>query len=70
MWVMLYKQVISLNNVGGVVKRGSLVVGLSREVWGDAEYGLVPTTQSMRLAIAKQLVAEGPRSSGGEENLL
>jgi hypothetical protein len=64
--------VISLNNVGGVVQPRSLVVGLPAKVWGAAEYGLVPATQSMRLAIAKQLVAEeapteASRSSGGGE---
>jgi hypothetical protein len=66
LWCCTNKQVLSLNNVGGVVKQGSLVVGLSEEAWGDAEYGLVPATQSMRLAIAKQLVAEASRSGGNK----
>jgi hypothetical protein len=51
-----YKQVISRYNVGGVVGRDSVVEGLSLEAWGDADYGLVAATQSMRLAIARRLV--------------
>jgi hypothetical protein len=54
--VLLSEQVISGNNVGGVVQRNALVVGLPKEVWGSAKYGLVPATQSMRLAIAEELV--------------
>ena len=54
--MLLSEQVISRNNVGGVVQRGSLAVGLPREAWGSDEYGLVPATQAMRLAIAKRLL--------------
>jgi hypothetical protein len=60
---LAHKQVIARNHVGGVVKRGSLVVGLPEEAWGNAQYGLVPATQSMRLAIAEHLVTESrPKS--------
>ena len=50
-------KVISANNVGGVVKRSSTIIGLASEVWDstDCENGIVPSKQSMRLAIAKQL---------------
>jgi hypothetical protein len=57
----LFKQVISLHNVGGVVRRGSLVVGLPLDAWKNAKHGLVPATQSMRLAIAEELMAEDER---------
>jgi hypothetical protein len=55
-------KVISKNNVGGVVSRTALNVGLPESVWdayGDFEYGLVPSSQSMRLLIAKYLVING-----------
>jgi hypothetical protein len=55
---MTNTQVISLHNVGGVVKGDALVVGLPPGAWGDAQFGLVPATQSMRLAIASTLVLE------------
>ena len=52
-------RVISANNVGGVVKEFStIIVGLSQDVWEstECENGIVPSKQSMRLAIAKQLL--------------
>ena len=51
--------VISVNNVGGVVKKSGTVVGLNRQVWQgtESEYGVVPSKQSMRLVIAKMLKA-------------
>ena len=51
-------KVISANNVGGVVMKGSVIIGLPNEVWKstDCEHGIVPSKQSMRLAIAKQLM--------------
>ena len=54
-------KVISANNVGGVVKRSSTIIGLASEVWDstDCENGIVPSKQSMRLAIAKQLSKYG-----------
>ena len=49
-------QVLSRNNVAGVVKKASLNVGLPESVWDDGcEYGLVPNCQSTRLVIAKYL---------------
>ena len=50
-------RIISENNVGGVVRKNSLIVGLNEEVWEktDFEYGIVPSKQSMRLVIAKVL---------------
>jgi hypothetical protein len=50
-------KVISVNNVGGVVKKSGIVVGLNRQVWQKTkfEYGIVPSKQSMRLVIAKML---------------
>jgi len=49
-------EVLSKHNVAGVVKSASLNVGLPKSVWNDGcEYGLVPTSQSTRLLIAKYL---------------
>jgi hypothetical protein len=50
---------ISFNNVGGVVNKGSLVIGLRDEVWVEdiaLETGLIPSSQSIRIIIAKALV--------------
>jgi len=50
-------EVISKNNVGGVVAKSALNVGLPKSVWeSKCEFGLVPTSQSTRLLIAKYLV--------------
>mmetsp|Transcript_11280 Transcript_11280/g.18944 ORF Transcript_11280/g.18944 Transcript_11280/m.18944 type:complete len:487 (-) Transcript_11280:289-1749(-) len=48
-------EVLSKNNVAGVVGRSSIVVGLPRDMWLGNEYGLVPTSQTMRLRIAAKL---------------
>ena len=50
--------VISANNVGGVVVKGSLAVGLPEEVWKSTPCtcGIVPSKQSMRSLIAEQLM--------------
>jgi hypothetical protein len=49
-------EVISLHNVGGVVFRSALNVGLLKSFWNDeCEFGLVPASQSTRLVIAKYL---------------
>jgi hypothetical protein len=50
-------KVISLNNVGGVVKKSGIVIGLNRQVWQGTKikYGIVPSKQSMRLVIAESL---------------
>lgn len=53
-------EVISQSNVGGVVRSRSVAIGLPPDVFkrnGNAEYGLIPTKHSMRLAIAKKLAA-------------
>ena len=51
-------KVITANNVGGVVMKGSVIIGLPNEVWRstDCALGIVPSKQSVRLAIAKQLM--------------
>ena len=52
------EEVISLNNVGGVVRLKGLVPGLSRDLTRNslsAKTGLVPSIQEMRLAIADVL---------------
>lgn len=51
-------RIISKYNVGGVVQDISVPIGVRKDMWGDNEYGLVPSKQSMRLAIAKILVRE------------
>lgn len=52
-------EILSKNNVAGVVDNASLVVGLPRSVWGDgANYGLIPASQQVRLMIAKVLSRE------------
>ena len=49
-------EVLSRHNVAGVVIKSSLNIGLPDSVWGDGcKYGLVPTSQSTRLLIAKYL---------------
>lgn len=50
-------KVISINNVGGVIQKSGLAVGLNRQVWEQTkfEYGIVPSKQLMRLVIAKML---------------
>jgi hypothetical protein len=50
-------KVISVNNVGGVVKSYGEVIGLRAEVWQQTKFknGIVPTKQSMRLIIAEIL---------------
>ena len=50
-------QVLSKNNVAGVVLASSLNVGLPDGVFKDGfKYGLVPSRQSMRLVIAEYLI--------------
>jgi hypothetical protein len=44
---------LSEQNIAGMVTSSSNVVGLNQSLWGSATYGLVPCTQSMRLAITK-----------------
>ena len=50
--------VISANNIGGVVNKGSVIIGLPDEVWKstNCRHGIVPSKQSVRLAIAEQLL--------------
>lgn len=48
-------KVLSENNVGGVVRRSAKIIGLRREVWQEADNGIVPVKQSMRLTIANVL---------------
>jgi hypothetical protein len=52
-------EVLSKHNVAGVVKKGSLNVGLPDSVWSNGcKYGLVPASQSTRLLIAEYLVGK------------
>ena len=50
-------RVISENNVGGVVKYFSSIIGLRPDVWKSTKLknGIVPSKQAMRLAIAEVL---------------
>ena len=48
-------EVISKNNVGGVVKERSTAIGLPLDAWGKYKIGLIPSKQSTRLAIAEVL---------------
>jgi hypothetical protein len=51
-------EVLSSNGVAGLVCAASpLIVGLDPTVWDrcDADFGLVPSKQSMRLVIAEHL---------------
>ena len=48
-------EVISKNNVGGVVQLRSTAIGLPKDAWGKHDIGLIPSNQSTRLAIAKVL---------------
>jgi hypothetical protein len=49
-------ELVSRNNVAGVVKKASVNVGLPDSVWDNGcKYGLVPTSQSTRLLIAEYL---------------
>jgi len=47
-------EIISQNNVGGVVHKHLTVIGLNPAFWERTkwEFALVPSSQSMRLAIA------------------
>jgi len=52
-------KVISNYGVGGIVSSKSIVIGLDMKVWEkypDCKYGIVPSKQSMRLAIAEYIV--------------
>ncbi len=47
-------------DVAGFVKKGSLVVGLPRPVWGcGGKFGLIPASQQVRLMIGEILSREG-----------
>jgi hypothetical protein len=49
-------------NIGGIVRRSkSILIGLSELIWidnPDVEYGLVPTSESARILIAKLVLAQ------------
>jgi hypothetical protein len=50
-------EILSRNNIAGVVTNDAITIGLSKSVWTDGtEFGLVPSGQTMRLMIAKYLV--------------
>ena len=52
-------RIISEFGVGGVVMKRSKIIGLNMSVWEkypNYDYGIIPSKQSMRLAIAKVLV--------------
>lgn len=48
---------IARNNVGGLVRRGGIMIGLNQSAWDghNCNYGLVPSSQGMRLIIAAML---------------
>jgi hypothetical protein len=50
-------EIISQNNVGGFVQKSAIIIGLRSNVWDQTEFenGIVPSKQSMRLAIAEVL---------------
>ena len=50
--------VISANNIGGVVSKGAIIIGLPIEVWKstNCKHGIVPSKQSVRLTIAEELM--------------
>jgi hypothetical protein len=50
-------KIISINNVGGIVKAVGTNIGISPKVWQQTNFknGIVPTKQSMRLVIAQML---------------
>ena len=50
--------VISANNIGGVVFKGTVIIGLPIEMWKstNCKFGIVPSKQSVRLAIAEELM--------------
>lgn len=49
-------EAICKNNVGAVVVKSSLNIGLPENVWNDGcEFGLVPDSQSTRMIIAEYL---------------
>ena len=53
-------EILSANNVAGVVDERSVVVGLPRTVWEHGhDYGLIPASQHARLMIGKVLSREG-----------
>ncbi len=54
LWGAPIVELISEMNVGGVVTRSSNVVGVPKSI-RCAPYGIVPSTQYMRIAIACQL---------------
>jgi energy-coupling factor transporter ATP-binding protein EcfA2 len=64
-------EMIAKVNVGGVVSRErSVVVGLDESLWQETtcDYGLLPSTQSMRLAIARQLAVNKAEDEAGKPN--
>jgi hypothetical protein len=46
-------------NVAGYVEQDSFVVGLPSEVWEKARFGLVPSSQQVRLMIGEMLSSPG-----------
>lgn len=53
--VALHNQILSKNKVGGLVKWGSLAPEVPADSWEFRLCGLMPATQSMRLAIAREV---------------
>ena len=66
-------KLISLVNIGGVVKTSATVVGVPRDVLeaNRAKHGIVPSTLFHRLAIAEALrKAKKERSAGGSGEMM
>ena len=53
----LEAQEISERNLGSVIQKGSLVLGFDKRLWNshNSKFGLVPSRQSTRLAIAEKM---------------
>ena len=50
-------KIINKNNVGGVVAKSAMNIGLPMSVWDSGcDFGLVPTCHSIRILIAKYLI--------------
>ena len=46
---------LSLDNIAGTVSKAAKTTGIAPELWGNADFGLVPATQFSRLVIARVL---------------
>jgi hypothetical protein len=61
-------EMLSRFNVGGVVSGRATVVGLPPQVWGKAQFGIVPSSHSVRLMIVEGLDTSEVESGTEEVN--